>query len=125
MVCQFQQNTYINTISLFTFKICHVLAYGGTHKNENLSILKTQLLKRLLLGLFFFLQKVYYFTSICEKKCLVTITRETTFISTFRLCFIVDISFLCRLRSIAAHRDHFVRRLSFRPCVCPIVTLSW
>ena len=29
--------------------------------------------------------------------------------------------FLCRLRSIAAHRDHFVRRLS----VCPVVTLSW
>ena len=28
---------------------------------------------------------------------------------------------LCRLRSIAAHRDHSVRRLS----VCPVVTLSW
>ena len=30
--------------------------------------------------------------------------------------------FLCRLRSIAANRDHFVRRLSVRPsvrlCVC-------
>ena len=26
--------------------------------------------------------------------------------------------FLYRLRSIAAHRDHFVRRLSVRPCVC-------
>ena len=26
--------------------------------------------------------------------------------------------FLCHLRSIAAHRDHFVRRLSVRPCVC-------
>ena len=38
-------------------------------------------------------------------------------------------SFLCRLRSIAAHRDHFVRRLSVRlsvcVCVCPVVTLSW
>ena len=29
--------------------------------------------------------------------------------------------FLCRLRSIAAHRDHFIQRL----CVCPVVTLSW
>ena len=27
-------------------------------------------------------------------------------------------SFLCRLRSIAAHRDHFVRRLSVCACVC-------
>ena len=26
--------------------------------------------------------------------------------------------FLCRLRSIAAHRDHFVRRLSVYACVC-------
>ena len=26
--------------------------------------------------------------------------------------------FLCRLRSIAAHRDHFVRRLSVCACVC-------
>ena len=33
--------------------------------------------------------------------------------------------FLCRLRGIAAHRDHFVRRLSVRLCVCPVVTLSW
>ena len=32
--------------------------------------------------------------------------------------------FLCRLRSIAAHRDHFVRCLSVRVSVCP-VTLSW
>ena len=31
--------------------------------------------------------------------------------------------FLCRLRSIAAHRDHFVRRLSVCASVCPIVTL--
>ena len=30
-------------------------------------------------------------------------------------------SFLCRLRSIAAYRDHFVRRLY----VCAVVTLSW
>ena len=30
--------------------------------------------------------------------------------------------FLCRLRSIAAHRDHFVRRLSV--CLCPSVCLS-
>ena len=29
-----------------------------------------------------------------------------------------SISFLCRLRSIAAHRDHFVRRLSVCACVC-------
>ena len=28
------------------------------------------------------------------------------------------IAFLCRLRSIATHRDHFVRRLSVRPSVC-------
>ena len=41
--------------------------------------------------------------------------------------------FLCRLRSIAAHSDHFVRHLSVRlsvclsvrACVCPVVTLSW
>ena len=35
--------------------------------------------------------------------------------------------FLCRLQSIAAHRDHFVRRLSVRLCVsvCPTITLSW
>ena len=32
-----------------------------------------------------------------------------------------DKKFLCRLRSIAAHRDHFVRRLS----VCPAVTHSY
>ena len=31
--------------------------------------------------------------------------------------------FLCRLRSIATHRDHFVRRLSVRLSVCPSVTL--
>ena len=28
------------------------------------------------------------------------------------------LEFLCRLRSIAAHRDHFVRRLSVCACVC-------
>ena len=41
--------------------------------------------------------------------------------------------FLCRLQSIAAHRDHLVLRLSvrlsIRPsvclCVCAVVTLSW
>ena len=37
-------------------------------------------------------------------------------------------TFLCRLRSIATHRDHFVRRPSVRPSVClsvrPSVTLS-
>ena len=32
-------------------------------------------------------------------------------------CFLFD-SMLCRLRSIATHRDHFVRRLSVRPSVC-------
>ena len=34
---------------------------------------------------------------------------------------------LCRLRSIAAHRDHFVQRLSvcLSVCVCPVVILSW
>ena len=31
--------------------------------------------------------------------------------------------FLCPLRSIAAHRDHFVRRLSVRPSVCVCVCL--
>ena len=31
--------------------------------------------------------------------------------------------FLCRLRSIATHRDHFVRRLSVRLSVRPSVTL--
>ena len=33
-------------------------------------------------------------------------------------------NFVCRLRSIATHRDHFVRRLSVRPSVCPSVCLS-
>ena len=36
---------------------------------------------------------------------------------------------LCHLRSLAAHRDHFVRRLSvcLSIClsVCPVVSLSW
>ena len=32
--------------------------------------------------------------------------------------------FLCRLRSLATHRDHFVRRLSVRLSVCPFVTLT-
>ena len=32
--------------------------------------------------------------------------------------------FLCRLRSIAAHRDHFVRRLSVCVCVRACVCLS-
>ena len=31
---------------------------------------------------------------------------------------------LCGQRSIAAHRDHFVRRLSVHPSVCPSVCLS-
>ena len=42
-------------------------------------------------------------------------------IETKPLCaFSSDLSnqFLCRLRSIAAHRDHFVRRLSVCACVC-------
>ena len=34
-----------------------------------------------------------------------------------------DFCLLCRLRSIGTHRDHFVRRLSVRPSVCPSVTL--
>ena len=34
------------------------------------------------------------------------------------IIYYLNISFLCRLRSIAAHRDHFVRRLSVRPSVC-------
>ena len=38
-----------------------------------------------------------------------------------------SLQFLCRLRSIATHRDHFVRRPSARPSVClslcPSVTL--
>ena len=39
---------------------------------------------------------------------------------------IPTLSVLCRLRSIAVHRDHFVRRLSVRPSVyvsaCPILS---
>ena len=31
---------------------------------------------------------------------------------------ILHMTLLCRLRSIAAHRDHFVRRLSVCACVC-------
>ena len=38
--------------------------------------------------------------------------------------FIYFTHFFCRLRSIATHRDHFVRRLSVRPSVCPSVTLA-
>ena len=34
-------------------------------------------------------------------------------------------TFLCRLRSITAHGDHFVLGLSFRLSVCLVVTLSW
>ena len=34
-------------------------------------------------------------------------------------------SLLCRLRSIAAHRNHFVRRPSVCLSVCQEVTLSW
>ena len=37
--------------------------------------------------------------------------------------FDLAFQFLCRLRSIATHRDHFVRRLSVCPSVCPSVTL--
>ena len=33
-------------------------------------------------------------------------------------------NFLCRLRSIATHRDHFVRRLSVCPSVCLSIRLS-
>ena len=33
-----------------------------------------------------------------------------------------SLNFLCRLRSIATYRDHFIRRLSVRPSVCPSVT---
>ena len=36
-----------------------------------------------------------------------------------------SLQFLCRLQSIAAHRDHFVRHLSVRPSICLVVTLSW
>ena len=39
-----------------------------------------------------------------------------------KVCCMRDI--LCRLRSIATHRDHFVRRLSIRPSVCLSVRLS-
>ena len=35
--------------------------------------------------------------------------------------FVCRTNFLCRLRSIAAHRDHFVRRLSVCPSVCLFV----
>ena len=34
------------------------------------------------------------------------------------------LTLLCRLQSTAGHRDNFVRRLSVRPCVCPLVCLS-
>ena len=48
---------------------------------------------------------------------------------TFNTTLNNNYSFLCCLRSIAAHRDHFVRRLSVHPSVCvsvcPVVTLSW
>ena len=37
----------------------------------------------------------------------------------------VTMCLVCRLRSIATHRDHFVRRLSVRLCVCPSVRLSY
>ena len=40
------------------------------------------------------------------------------------LIFLIDFPFLCRLRSIAAHRDHFVRRLSVCACVRACVCLS-
>ena len=33
--------------------------------------------------------------------------------------------FLYRLQSMAAHRVHFVRRLSVNLSVCPVVMLSW
>ena len=40
-----------------------------------------------------------------------------------------ECNFCVALRSIAAHRDHFVGRLSICPsirlCFCPVVTLSW
>ena len=36
----------------------------------------------------------------------------------------IQFLFLCRLRSIATHRDHFVGRLSVHLSVCPCVCLS-
>ena len=38
--------------------------------------------------------------------------------------FTFQVQILCRLRSIVAHRDHFVWRLSVPPFVCPCVCLS-
>ena len=40
-------------------------------------------------------------------------------------CFCVMSPAKCRLWSIAAHRDHFVRHLSVNPSVSPVVTLFW
>ena len=71
----------------------------------------------------------------CSRHCRVFSRRFTLNTHRYFLDFaLFKVSlFLCRLRSIAAHRDHFVRRLSVRPSVClsvclsvcPVVTLSW
>ena len=41
-----------------------------------------------------------------------------------RCLYFVQLTFLCGLQSIAAHRDHFFRRLSVRPSVPPYLCLS-
>ena len=47
-----------------------------------------------------------------------------TLVNYFKKCNTPSLSLLCHLRSIAAHRDHFVPRLSVRPIVCLYVCLS-
>ena len=48
---------------------------------------------------------------------------STCIVSRIKKMFLSTI-FLCRLRCIAALRDHFVRHLSVRPSVCVYVRLS-
>ena len=57
----------------------------------------------------------------CISICLV-IQLCTLYFSCISICPVRQLfTLFCQLRSIAAHRDHFVRHLS----VCPVVTLSW
>ena len=53
-----------------------------------------------------------------ERRCRYQPIRASLFIL-YRINTDIDLSlFLCRLRSIGEHRDHFVRCLSVRPSVC-------
>ena len=62
-----------------------------------------------------------WFSDLPKKKKQHKVTRE-------KVEFLLAVKFLCRLRSIATHRDYFVRRpsvrLSVRLSVCPSVTLA-